>query len=271
MSQFPMHRTPLRDSVRLHTALPTAGPDPLIGLAVDDRPLTLDPDQGHLLVATGAGGGTTTVLRSLAAQALARGARADFLDLRHAEHAWAHGLPDSRHLTNVAAIHDHLLLTANALREQTPVLGAGWASRHVLVIEELSTLVAELRQYWTRTRPETQLEEAPGVEALELLLQAGRAYGVTVLAGDAGGTIPGSGAHGPAAFATRILGHVSWTTWRRAAADAPAPPYSEIPGRLHLVTRDTKPTSFQALHLTSGEARALAAPESAGRARRECA
>ncbi|MFD7553563.1 cell division protein FtsK [Streptomyces sp. NPDC059835] len=265
-----MNRHPLRNDVRLHTTL-LSGPDPLIGLAADDQPVTLDAGQGHLLVATGAGGGTTSVLRSLAAQALARGARADFLDLRRAEHAWAHGLPDSRHLANIAAIHDHLLLTANALREQTPASGTGWTSRHFLVVEELSTLVAELRRYWTRTRPETQLEEAPGVEALELLLQAGRAYGVTVLAGDAGGTLPGSGAHGPSAFGTRILGgQVSGTTWRRAAAGVQAPAYSEIPGRLHLVTRD-KLTTFQALYLTPDEARILAAPEAAARAHRECA
>ncbi|MFE6272234.1 cell division protein FtsK [Streptomyces goshikiensis] len=266
-----MNRTPLRNSVRSSTDLTTSSPDPLLGLAAGDQPVVLDADRSHLLVATRPGGGTTSLLRSLAAQAMARGARADFLDLRRVEHAWAHGLPDSRHLTTVAAIHDYLLLTANALRERPHAGSSGWASRHLLVVEELDILIAELRRYWTRTRPETQLDEAPGVEALEVLLASGRAHGLTILAGDAGGSLPGGRAHGPAAFGTRILGHLSPTSWRRAAAGIEAPPTSEIPGRLHLVTRTNKITPFQALYLTPDEARALAAPEAAGRTQQECA
>jgi hypothetical protein len=266
--------TALRPSVRLSdsSTLPAlADPDPLIGLAGEDRPVALPADAGHVLVATGAGGGTTTVLRSLAAQALARGAQVDFLDITRVGHVWAHGLPRARHFETIAEIHDYLVVASASLGDGAQPSAAGWSGRQVVVVEELGRVADELRRYWGRTRPETQLEEAPGVDALALLLSAGRVFGWQVLAGDAGGSIPGPGHLAPRVFSTRILGNGSQTLWQRVAPGVPAPEYSVIRGRVHFVTGNTA-TALQALYLTDDEARDLARSEVAsGRQQQECA
>lgn len=269
-----MTSTTLRNSVRLDersTPALKAAPDLLIGLAAGDQPVTLPSDTGHVLVATGSGGGTTTVLRSLAAQALARGARTDFLDIAYCEHRWAEGLPGVRCLNDVAAIHDYLLIAAAGLNDgPRTVPEAGWGARHVLVIEELSRLADALRRYWMESRPETQLEEAPGVEALALLLTSGRAYGWTVLAGDTGGIVPGPGPLHHRNFRTRILGYVSQRLWLQLASGHDAPPYSPVIGRFHLIS-DRSATPLQALYLTEAQARATAGSSIPGTEQRECA
>ncbi|MEV6421846.1 cell division protein FtsK [Streptomyces sp. NPDC051662] len=262
----------LRNSVRLDersTPALKAGPDLLIGLAAGDQPVTLPSDTGHVLVATGSGGGTTTVLRSLAAQALARGANTDFLDITYCEHRWADGLPGARYLTDVAAIHDYLLIAAANLNDvPRSVPGSGWGARHVLFVEELSRLADALRSYWIESRPETQLDEAPGVEALSLLLTSGRAYGWTILAGDTGGAVPGPGPLHHRNFRTRILGYGSQRLWRQLSSGHDAPPYSPVIGRFHLIS-DRSATPLQALYLTETEARAAAISSTSGTEQRE--
>ncbi|MFF8786910.1 cell division protein FtsK [Streptomyces sp. NPDC015125] len=252
--------TVLRDSVRLDDACTPpllVSPDLLLGLAAGDRPVTVPDRTDHVLVATGAGGGTTTVLRSLAAQALARGAQADILDLTHAEHTWAREIPGARHLNDVAEVHDYLMIAAGGLRNDRQESSDGWGGRRVLVIEELAGLVEALRAYWLLTRPETQLQEAPAVEALALLLASGRVCGWTILAGDTGGSLPGPGAVSPREFSTRILGYGSSLLWRRLAPGVPAPEPSARIGRFHVIEGGAA-TPFQALYLTSAEARAFA-------------
>ncbi|WP_274036631.1 cell division protein FtsK [Streptomyces sp. MMBL 11-1] len=266
--------TSLRRSVTLdEQSAPVlhAGPGLLVGLAAGDRPVTLPDGTGHVLVATGAGGGTTTVLRSLAAQALARGARTDFLDITYGEHRWAEGLPGVRCLGDVAAIHDYLLIAATGLNNGPHVPAeAGWGSRRVLVVEELARLADALRRYWMDSRPETQLDEAPGVEALAILLTSGRAYGWTVLAGDTGGIVPGPGPLHHRHFATRILGYGSRTLWRQLAVGQSAPPQSPVTGRFHLFS-DRSSTPLQALYLTEAQARATASSPGPGAAQWESA
>ncbi|WP_331750775.1 cell division protein FtsK (plasmid) [Streptomyces globisporus] len=249
----------------------SAGPGLLIGLGPGDRPVTLPDGTRHVLVATGAGGGTTSVLRSLAAQAIARGARTDFLDITYGEHRWAEGLPGVRCLGDVAAIHDYLLLAAADLnnRRHDPA-ESDWGSRRVLVVEELARLADALRRYWLDTRPETQLDEAPGVEALSILLTSGRAYGWTVLAGDTGGIVPGRGPLHHRHFPTRILGYGSRLLWRQLAAGQSAPPRQPVTGRFHLFA-DRASTPLQALYLTEAQARATASSPSPGAAQWESA
>ncbi|GLF98284.1 cell division protein FtsK [Streptomyces yaizuensis] len=242
----------------------------LIGLAADDRPVTLPHDGGHVLVAAGSGGGTTTVLRSLAAQALVSGARTDILDLSHCEHSWADALPGARHLHDAAAIHDYLLIAAADLNSAPRVAPAtGWGARRVLIVEELSRLADALRGYWIETRPETQLQEAPGVEALALLLASGRAYGWTVIAGDTGGTVPGPGPLHHRHFPTRVLGY-GRRLWLQLAPGHDAPPYSHVTGRFHLVAGNTA-TPFQALYLTEAQATTLASTSAPGTEQQGCA
>ncbi|WP_432156091.1 cell division protein FtsK [Streptomyces sp. bgisy153] len=253
----------LRSSVRLSdpytlAALNTASA-PLLGLTNGDRPLVLPDGADHVLVAAGAGGGTTTLLRALTAQVLALGARADVIDPSGTAHTWARGLAGVTYLSRIAAIHDHLQLTVAALQDGCGTWDGGWHGRRVMVIENTSTVAYGLRQYWAHTRPESQLEEAPGVEALAVLLATGPSFGVQVLAGNPHGDIPGLG-HVPThqVFGTRVVAYGGATLWKRVAPEIWAvPPYSLIPGRMHVVARGDI-TAMQGLYLTDDEARAFA-------------
>ncbi|MGW1976656.1 cell division protein FtsK [Streptomyces sp. NPDC001889] len=258
---MPIHA--LRAQVRLgdpHTvrALQHTG-RVLLGLADDDEPVTLPDEATNTLVVTGAGAGMTTVLRSLAAQALHRGAHVDVLDLgRRPSHPWADRLPRTTAHTTPAAVHDYLVLQLDRLRHPGPTARADWTRRRVILIEHADHLVFALRQYWSHTRPDSQLAEAPGVEALTMLLAAGNACGIQIAAGSARALPPRLGDLSADLFPTRLVAHASPALWSRVAPGAgPHPPLSLTPGRMHTV-HGHRTTRFQALHLSETEARAWA-------------
>ena len=263
MTQIEMPIPALRGSVRLNapcTPAALAGLDaPLLGLADGDRPVLMPEDAGHVLVGTGSGGGTTTLLRTTAAQALARGAEVDVLDVGGSAHRWAAGLPRVTYLSRIGAVHQRLLLAAASLKDGTRSWDGGWPARRVLLLENVATLAYGLRQHWLHTRPETQLDEAPGVEALALLLAAGPEFGVQILAGNPRGDLPGiQPAPVSALFSTRVLACGGTVLWKRVAPEIWVPPVcSATAGRMHVVA-DRAVTAFQALQLSDREARALA-------------
>ncbi|MEV6681244.1 cell division protein FtsK [Streptomyces erythrochromogenes] len=249
----------LRTSVRLgdqHTIGALARVHgPLLGLGDNDQPLAMTDHCEHLLVAAGAGAGTTTLLRALAAQSLSLGASVTFLDTARA-HRWALGLPRATHLSRLEAIHDHLIAAATAL--PSVHVGGGWKQRTVFLTEQLGSLVQGLRQYWNLTRPESQLEESPAVEALTTLLAAGPGRGVQFIAGNPAGTVPGLLDESLSeVFPTRVISG-SATLWARLAPTVWfVPPASCLAGRMHVVT-DGAPVGMQTLQLTETEARQLA-------------
>jgi hypothetical protein len=263
-AQTTMDINALRSSVRLtdpQTVRALRGrQDLLLGLARGDEALYLPEEPGNVLVATGAGGGTTTVLRTVAAQALHLGAHVDILDLdrRRPSHTWAQSLPRARVLSGVADIHDYLVLTLDELRHRYTPPPAGWPQRRLLVVEHADRVLDALRLYWTQSRPESQLEEAPGVEALSTLLAAGHHHGLHIVAGSPRGIPPHLGTHVGDVFSTRVVAYGGQTLWTRVAPEVwPVPPYSVIPGRMHAV-QDGTSTRMQALHLSESEARAWA-------------
>ncbi|WP_329020464.1 cell division protein FtsK [Streptomyces sp. NBC_01601] len=266
INQTSMPIQALRNSVRLSdsytlTALNTVD-TPLFGLADGDRPIALPDTAEHTLIATGAGGGTTTLLRTLTAQALALGASVDLIDPGGTGHRWARDLPGVRYLSRIADIHDHLLLTVAALQDGTQAWDGTWTGRRVMVIEHLGTVAYGLREYWSQTRPETQLDEAPGVEALGVLLATGPSFGVQVFAGNPSVRLPGLGTVPVAqVFPTRVIALGGAALWERIAPDIWCiPPYSVMPGRMH-ITAGQQVTAFQALYLSDTEARAVASGE----------
>ncbi|MGW1290371.1 hypothetical protein ACWD4N_43995, partial [Streptomyces sp. NPDC002586] len=269
-SQTSMPIDALRNSVRLHdphtlTALKQAA-TPLLGLAAGDQPVMLPTGADHVLVAAGAGGGTTTLLRSLTAQVLCLGSHVDVIDPTGSAHRWARHLPRVTYHSRIAAIHDHLQLTLAALQDGSAAVDGGWAGRRILVMENTRTVTYALREYWSNTRPDSQLEEAPGVEALAMLLAAGPSFGIQIFAGNPHGDIPGlEGIRVADVFPVRALAYGGATVWGRVAPEIwPVPPASIIPGRMHHVA-DRTVTAFQALNLTDDEARAQKRPEREGK------
>lgn len=260
--QMSMKITALRNLVRLTdprvAQMIREASGPLLGLADGDQPVTLNPEAENVLVATGPGGGTTTVLRSLAAQAIARGAVVDVLDPTGAAHAWTKKLPRTATYVRIPELHDYLLDTARTLTTGARRTG-GWEGRRVVVLESADQVAYALRQFWAHTRPDSQLEESPAVEALARLMVAGPAHNLQVLADSPRGTVPAlEDLHVGDVFPLRISAYSSTSVWSRLAPEVwPAPRYSLTPGRMHAVA-DSQATALQALFLTPAEARALA-------------
>ncbi|MFF8618111.1 hypothetical protein [Streptomyces sp. NPDC015350] len=83
----------------------------LIGHGTDRQPvgIDLDTDSPHVLVCSTSGGGTSTALRTLAAQVLHHGGDALILDTKRISQTWARGLLGVTYRCDIADIHDALL------------------------------------------------------------------------------------------------------------------------------------------------------------------
>lgn len=91
----------------------------LIGIGTDGRAIAVDIDAApHILVCSGAGGGSTTILRTLTAQFLHQGAHALVLDTTRVAHLWARNLPTVTHRGNIAGIHDALVGLGSELKRR---------------------------------------------------------------------------------------------------------------------------------------------------------
>ncbi|MFH0246368.1 cell division protein FtsK [Streptomyces sp. HK10] len=263
-AQITMPIEALRQSVHLtdtHTVRALQHSDHvLLGLADGDEPVRLPNEPGNVLVATGGGGGTTTVLRAIAAQALHHGARVDILDIdtRRPSHSWATSLPGAATHSRIGDVHAFLVDMSHRLRQADTGPGDGWSSRRFIVIEHAERLLYGLRQHWALTQPDSQLEDAPGVEALGALLAAGHRIGIQLAVGSTRGIPPYLGTTVGDAFPTRVLAYAGQTLWTRIAPEVwPVPPYSVIPGRMHAVQHG-RATRFQALYLSESQARSWA-------------
>jgi hypothetical protein len=95
----------------------------LIGLGPDGTPVSadLDAEAPHVLVGTGSGGGTTTILRTITSQLLHHGAHALVLDQTRISHPWARDLPTVTYRADVAA-HVALLPPTACCQAWTPSL-----------------------------------------------------------------------------------------------------------------------------------------------------
>lgn len=214
-------------------ALPEA--TALIGISTTGRAIVvdLDAESPHVLVCTGGGGGSTTILRSLTAQFLHQGARALVLDHKRISHLWAKSLPTVTHRGNVAGIHDALLDLAEELKRRNDLADV---PRLIVAMDSANATLRQLARYWETFRDQDDPKTSPAITALEEALWTGRAARVHVILD---GT-PQTSVLGAAArelFATVILARATADTWQRLAPIAgPAPKQRHMQrGRVHVV------------------------------------
>ncbi|MEJ8654793.1 cell division protein FtsK [Streptomyces sp. MS1.AVA.3] len=253
----------LRNSVCLDDSYTLAALEsvttPLLGLAHEDQPVCLPAEPVHVMVSTSAGGGSTTLLRGLMAQLLRLGAHIDVIDTTSKEHAWAAGLDGVEYFTHIEDIHEYLVDAAqDVLRDNAGTQAvSGWERRRIVVIENADQVVFGLRQYWRHTRPESQLDETPAVEAIAVLQDEGRRAGLSLFVSTPSAQIPGTGPV-PDAFGVRVLAHGCTNQWMRAAPEIwPVPPLSLTRGRMYVVS-DRQAVRMQCLYMSPGQARAWA-------------
>ncbi|MFB9608582.1 hypothetical protein ACFFTQ_37085 [Streptomyces roseofulvus] len=240
----------------------------LIGLGAGGQPITIDWDAGspHVLVCSATGGGTSTVLRTLAVQLLHHGAHTVVLDSKRISQTWAAGRDDVTYCRDIDTIHEALVGLQAELQHRIAHSDQHGdcddLPRLTVLLEVAHHSLRQLTRYWEKTREPGDPKVSPAIDALNEILFAGRTARMHVLFGGHLDTTP-LGFVAREQFSTVVLGRVTTRTWSRLAPQIhPAPKSSTRPGRVHVVQGATAhPT--QVLLLTDTEAADWAAATAA--------
>ncbi|MFB6901528.1 hypothetical protein [Streptomyces hydrogenans] len=186
----------------------------LIGIGAAGQPVTVDWDAGspHVLGCSATGGGTSTVLHTLAAQLLHHGAHTVVLDSKRISQTWAASLDDVTYCCDTETIHDALVdLQAEQQRRIAHSDQHGNCEdlpRLTVLLEVAHHTLRQLTRYWEKTREPGDPKVSPAIDALNELLFAGRAARMHVLFGGQLDTTP-LGFVAREQFSTMVLGRVA--------------------------------------------------------------
>jgi hypothetical protein len=247
-----------------------AEPAPVLGLGRSHLPVSVNLDTAtpHVGISAGTGAGKSVLLRAMVAHTLHHGAVATIVDpKRFSLRAFA-DLPGVDYLKEIADIHDGLIAVAleadrrNRLADERGGEALADLRRHLLVIDEMNTLMAALKAHWARERPRGGARTSPAIDALSTVLFLGREVRVNAIVSSQALTVAalGGGAAGSAVreqFGARILGRASRQAWGFLAPGIAPPAQTRHPGRMHLVIGD-QVSEVQVLWMTEDEARAYA-------------
>lgn len=164
----------------------------LLGIAAADQPFYLDFDSEspHFLISAGTGGGKTSIQRSIGAQCLYRGHEVYVFDPKHLSHIWTRGRANVTVVSEPAAMHALFLQLVTVLedrkretdgltyRDRIPT----W-QRKVVILEELSVAVTDLKAWWQSPAGGSHKGEPPSIAALRKILNQGRFLMVNIVAG----------------------------------------------------------------------------------------
>lgn len=220
-----------------------------LGLGTQDKPVVaeLDTDSPHIAVSARAGGGKSTILRSLICQILSHGGRAILCDVKRVSHLWAKNLHGIIYLRDPGDIHEALIAAAAESDRRYSILEEADSEaelksmdvgpRTVIVLEEVNTLIKRLQAYWESVREPTDPKRSPAIDALNELLCMGRGCKMHVLA--VAQMLTARAIGGPEArenFALRILAKHTPKSWRMLCEHIwPPPPVSSVLGRAQAV------------------------------------
>ncbi|PRH79381.1 hypothetical protein C6N75_09870 [Streptomyces solincola] len=238
---------------------------PLLGVNGEGEPVSvcLDEDSPHVLVNAGSGGGKSVILRSVAAQMLARGSRAVFLDVKRHSHRWAKGLPNAHYAATLPEIGNALISLGMEVHRRNevveafpgPIEEAPVGPRLVVLFEELNATMTQL-QALDRKLPRGSYT---AMDAFRDIMFMGRAAKVHIVAvAQFASTAALGGGDIRENFSTRILARYTKQAWTMLAYDCGLPqPSPEQKGR-GMVCRAGKARQTQFLYLTEEEAAELA-------------
>ncbi|MFI1765185.1 ATP-binding protein [Streptomyces sp. NPDC020800] len=225
-----------------------AAPGPVIGLTDTGAAASIGPGRGHTLIVAWPGLGTTTVLRTLAAQYARRGTHVDVLDVS-GQHAWARGQQRVHLHEDAGSIHRRLLQLADQVRAERK-------GRPRVVLVESDQTINTLLRFRHYPHP-----GGTGLDALTTVLAGGLLCGIRVVMACRAVPVPITHV-AQDLFATRLLAAPTPRTWQLVGAPgAPVPDEPFRAGLMHLVhggghqrLRLLQLTPLQAAHLatTSG-------------------
>jgi hypothetical protein len=164
----------------------------LLGIAAGDEPfwLNFDSDSPHFLISAGTGGGKTSMQRSVGAQCLYKGHEVYVFDPKHLSHIWTRGRANVTVVSEPAAMHALFLELAGTLEDRKRETDGltykdpipTW-QRQVVILEELSVAVADLRAWWQSPAGGSHKGEPPSIAALRKILNQGRFLMINIVAG----------------------------------------------------------------------------------------
>ncbi|MFE6272235.1 hypothetical protein ACFVQ9_25980 [Streptomyces goshikiensis] len=221
---------------------------PVIGLTDTGAAAALGPGRGHTLMVAWPGLGTTSLLRTLAAQYARRGVHVDLMDVS-GQHAWARRQQRVHLHEDSGSIHRRLLQLAAQVRAERK------RPPRAVLVESDQTINTLLR---FRHYP---LPGGTGLDALTTVLAGGLLCGIRVVMACRAVPVP-IAYLARDLFSTRLLSAPTHRTWQLLGAQgAPVPDEPHRAGRIHLVhggghqrLRLLQLTQLQAAHLatTSG-------------------
>ncbi|WP_274036630.1 hypothetical protein [Streptomyces sp. MMBL 11-1] len=253
--KWPSAPHPQADLADLLPGAVDEGPGPVLGVDANAVPAYLGPGSGHVLLVAWPGTGSTTGLRTLAAQYARRGTQVDILDVS-GQHAWARAQQRVQLYEDAASVHRRLYQLAAQVRAER-----SGPARTVLV-ESNQTVTSLLR---FRHYPDPG---GTGLDALTTVLATGRLHGIRVVM--ACRAVPEPWGHlARDLFSTRLLSAPTPRTWQLVGPPgAPAPQTEPFRvGRMHLVgtggdglVQLLRLTDLQAAHLAATPPGAARAP-----------
>lgn len=231
----------------------------------------LDSDSPHMLVSASTGGGKSVLLRSIAAQMLAKGSVATVLDIKRHSHFWAKGLPNVGYAETLPQIGNALVELGREVHRRNEAAGEWLANerklgrfskiedapvgpRIVVLFEELNATMSQLRELGRRL-PRGAYS---AMDALRDIAFMGRAAKVHLLAVGQFLDARTMGGDIRECFSTRILIRYTKNTWTMLAYDCGLPQTAPEQVGRGMVCRAGKARETQFLYLTDQEAAALA-------------
>lgn len=237
---------------------------PILGVDGTGAPISvdLDSDSPHVLVSAATGGGKSVLLRSIAAQMMAKGASAVFLDVKRHSHRWAKNLPNAGYAATLPEIGNALVELGREVHRRNEIVenwpgsveSAPVGPRIVVVFEELNATMSQLKEL-TRRIPRGSYD---AMDALRDIAFMGRAAKIHLVAVGQFMDARTMGSDIRENFSTRVLIRYTKQTWTMLAWDCGLPQAAPDHKGRGMVCRGGKARETQFLYMSEEEAAQLA-------------
>lgn len=221
----------------------------VLGLERTGRPVSLDLNEGHVLMSAGAGSGKSVLMRSLLAQQLAHGSEVVILDVTRLSHRWAIGHPDVTYVQDVDEIGAELLRLVDELQRRMAVLADGGPVRRLVVAIEARDVLRSHLDVSARAALETLERVGPAFVRMHVVSSVHRPPALSPALREN--------------YAARIVGRgtcpQAWELLAGKGVPYPGEAMRGRPGRFWLIRAGRRVVELRGLFVTPEQARDLVA------------